>query len=125
MQGSTLAVQGQQEVIGDTCGKQKYLLRMLQHPDGLTIDRAMLATGWQPHSIRGVLSVLRKNHGLTIISDKNEAGECIYREIPVANLSGSGVPADIRPVIGRFSGFQEATKVPRCRDHRDGNSRNL
>ncbi len=115
MNGNALIVQGSQELIGDACGKQEYLLQMLRHPDGLTIERATLATGWQPHSVRGVLSVLRRKYGLTIVSDKNEADERVYREIPTANLNGAGTPADVRPVIGRFGGFhgrQQSFSLP-------------
>jgi stage V sporulation protein SpoVS len=40
----------------------------------------MLATGWQPHSVRGAISgLLRKRLGLNVVLTSNAAGERVYR----------------------------------------------
>jgi hypothetical protein len=59
--------------------KQATLIKLLKRPDGATIDEMAKATGWQRHSIRGMMSgVLKKRLGLSIASEKEERGR-IYR----------------------------------------------
>ena len=51
--------------------KQSQLIALLKSPNGATVQDLMKATGWQAHSIRGVISgVIRKRLGLTVISQK-------------------------------------------------------
>lgn len=51
--------------------KQARLLALLRRPDGASMDDLMAATGWQSHSVRGVLSgVLRKKLGLDVSSSR-------------------------------------------------------
>jgi hypothetical protein len=60
--------------------KQEALLGLLRRPDGATINQLTKATGWQAHSVRGVMSgVLKKKMGLTIKSEKAKDGERTYR----------------------------------------------
>lgn len=60
--------------------KQARLIAMLGAPEGATIARMAKAFGWQPHTVRGVLSgALKKKLGLTIKSEKTEDGERVYR----------------------------------------------
>jgi hypothetical protein len=59
--------------------KQARLIALLERPEGATIDGLMKATGWQAHSVRGVISgTLKKRFGLTITSEKGGAGR-VYR----------------------------------------------
>ncbi|MGV8078769.1 MAG: DUF3489 domain-containing protein [Syntrophales bacterium] len=59
--------------------KQAMLIKLLERADGATIDEMAKLTGWQRHSIRGVMSgVLKKRLGRSIISEKGEGGR-IYR----------------------------------------------
>ena len=59
--------------------KQTTLIKLLARPGGATIDEMAKATGWQRHSIRGMMSgVLKKRLGLSIASEKEERGR-IYR----------------------------------------------
>ena len=59
--------------------KQATLIKLLKRPGGATIDEMAKATGWQRHSIRGMMSgVLKKRLGLSIASEKEERGR-IYR----------------------------------------------
>ena len=51
--------------------KQSQLIALLNNPKGSSIKELMQATGWQAHSVRGVISgVIRKRLGLTVISHK-------------------------------------------------------
>jgi hypothetical protein len=59
--------------------KQATLITLLERPCGATIDEMAKATGWQRHSIRGMMSgVLKKRLGLSIASEKEERGR-VYR----------------------------------------------
>lgn len=59
--------------------KQATLIKLLERPGGASIDEMTKATGWQRHSIRGMMSgVLKKRLKLSITSEKEESG-CIYR----------------------------------------------
>ncbi|MGA2782623.1 MAG: DUF3489 domain-containing protein [Smithella sp.] len=59
--------------------KQTIMIKLLNRPGGATIDEMAKATGWQRHSIRGVMSgVLKKRLELSIASEKEERGR-VYR----------------------------------------------
>lgn len=58
------------------------LVMTLRRPQGATSLQLMLATGWQPHSVRGAISgMLRKKLGLNVVLAHNETGERVYRVI--------------------------------------------
>ena len=60
--------------------KQAEVIRMLQRPEGATIGQICAATGWQAHTVRGTFAgALKKKLGLTIVSDKPQGGERVYR----------------------------------------------
>ena len=62
-----------------TTTKLQTLQALLRRPEGATVPQLVEATGWQAHSVRGAMSgALKKNLGLTIGSEKTEAGR-IYR----------------------------------------------
>ena len=53
---------------------------MLRRPEGATIGQIAKALDWQTHSVRGAISgSLKKKHGLTIVAEKLDDGERIYR----------------------------------------------
>ena len=58
--------------------KQAQVIALLEQPQGVALAAIVVATGWQPHSARAVLSGLRKG-GYDISSDKPEGGERFYR----------------------------------------------
>jgi hypothetical protein len=59
--------------------KQDGVIAMLRRAEGATIDEVASATGWQRHTVRGVLSgTLKKKLGLTLASAKEERGR-VYR----------------------------------------------
>src|SRR6266700_7467475 len=63
----------------DRDSKQSRVIAMLQSPAGATIAAMMKATGWQQHSVRGLLAgVVRKRLNLTLESTKVDGGR-IYR----------------------------------------------
>ncbi|MFN4116318.1 MAG: DUF3489 domain-containing protein [Inhella sp.] len=56
------------------------LVATLRRPQGATNLQLMLATGWQPHSVRGAISgLLRKRLSLNVVLARNAAGERVYR----------------------------------------------
>ena len=60
--------------------------RMLRRPEGSTVDEVVNATGWQRHTVRGVLSgTLKKKLGFTIASTKEERGR-VYRIAEPASI---------------------------------------
>jgi len=55
--------------------KQAAMIALLERPKGTTIDELAEATGWQRHSVHGVISgVLRKKLGLHISSEAGANG---------------------------------------------------
>ncbi len=59
--------------------KMESLIALLRREQGARIDEMMQATGWQQHSVRGAMAgALKKKLGLTITSEKTEAGR-VYR----------------------------------------------
>jgi Protein of unknown function (DUF3489) len=68
--------------------KQSRLIELLQRPTGANISDLTDATGWQAHSIRGVISgILRKKLGLIIESQTNAHGIRMYRINPAAGAA--------------------------------------
>jgi hypothetical protein len=60
--------------------KQALLLDLLQRKQGATIAEAMKATGWQAHSVRGVISgTLKKKLGIRVDSAKVDNRVRVYR----------------------------------------------
>ena len=52
----------------------------LRRPQGATSLQLMLATGLQPHTVRGAISgMLRKKLGLKVVLAHNDTGERVYR----------------------------------------------
>src|SRR6266404_3640124 len=66
--------------------KQDEVIAMLRRSEGATVDEVASATGWQRHTVRGVLSgTLKKKLGLTLASAKEERGR-VYRIAEPASL---------------------------------------
>jgi hypothetical protein len=60
--------------------KQQRCLDLLGRREGATIEDLEQATGWQKHSVRGFLAgTVKKKLGLTLVSEKPDAGPRRYR----------------------------------------------
>ncbi len=60
--------------------KQALLIDLLKRKKGVTIEKIVAATGWQPHSVRGAISgTLKKRLGLMVTSEKSGDGPRRYR----------------------------------------------
>ena len=66
--------------------KQSQLIALLRTPTGTSIEQMTRVTGWQPHTVRGVISgVLRKRLALNVAcSTPDEAGIRTYRIVDSA-----------------------------------------
>ena len=59
--------------------KVQQLEAMLRHPGGATVAQLAAHLEWQPHSVRGAMSNLKKKRGLAISAENVQGGERTYR----------------------------------------------
>jgi hypothetical protein len=60
--------------------KQATVIQMLQRAEGATVQQICQTTGWQAHTVRGTFAgAFKKKLGLTIVSDKAQGSERVYR----------------------------------------------
>lgn len=60
--------------------KQAQIIALLQRPEGASIGEIVEATGWQPHSARGMISgALKKKLGLSVTAEKVDGRGTVYR----------------------------------------------
>lgn len=57
--------------------KSQKILKSLSRPSGVTISQLQKITGWQPHSVRALLSGLRKQ-GIVVTRTTNSKGTSKY-----------------------------------------------
>ena len=63
--------------------KQADVIAPLYRPEGVIVGEVRTATGWQPHTVRGIFSgTLKKKQGLALVGTKEERGR-IYRIVEV------------------------------------------
>jgi hypothetical protein len=83
----------------DRANKKAEVIAMMKRAKGATLAEIMKATGWQPHTVRGFVSILGSKGGEKIESSKNAAGERTYkigkqrRQTPPRPRARGGVPA--------------------------------
>lgn len=58
--------------------KTDAVIKLISRVHGASLAQLQKSTGWQPHTVRAVLSGLRKK-GHTIERTKSEGGESVYR----------------------------------------------
>ena len=59
--------------------KQAQIIETLSTKDGASIDEMMKLTGWQKHTVRGVLSrVIKKLEGFELSSEKQDTDRRYY-----------------------------------------------
>ncbi|MDB5406925.1 MAG: hypothetical protein JWL84_1837 [Rhodospirillales bacterium] len=69
--------------------KQDQVITMLRAEGGTTLDQIMAATGWQRHTVRGLISgALKKKRGLAVLSEKAPDGARLYRIAEGATIAG-------------------------------------
>jgi hypothetical protein len=59
--------------------KKAEVIALLKRAKGATLGEIEAATGWQKHTIRGLVSTLGSKGGLKIESSKSDSGERTYR----------------------------------------------
>ena len=59
--------------------KKATVIAMMKRAKGATLAEIIEATGWQPHTVRGFVSILGTKGGEKIESAKNTGGERSYR----------------------------------------------
>jgi len=59
--------------------KKAQVIALMKRPKGATLSQIMEATGWQRHTVRGLVSILGHQGGAQIESTKNSAGERTYK----------------------------------------------
>lgn len=70
--------------------RQAQLLDLLQRDNGSDIDEMVELTGWQPHSVRAVLTGFRKR-GIRLTRTKQGNGVSVYRAaLPAATVGATG-----------------------------------
>ncbi len=71
--------------------KQAVVIALLQRPGGVTVAEIVTATGWQPHTVRGLFSgTLKKKLGLGLTSAQEDRGR-VYRIVGSAGTASTGV----------------------------------
>jgi hypothetical protein len=63
----------------DGTNKKAEVIAMMKRAKGATLAEIMKATGWQPHTVRGFVSILGSKGGEKIDSSKNAVGERTYK----------------------------------------------
>jgi hypothetical protein len=63
----------------DRTNKKADVIAMMKRAKGATLPEIMKATGWQPHTVRGFVSILGSKGGEKVESSKNAAGERNYK----------------------------------------------
>jgi hypothetical protein len=63
----------------ERANKKAEVIAMMKRAKGATLAEIMKATDWQPHTVRGFVSILGSKGGEKIESSKNAAGERTYK----------------------------------------------
>jgi hypothetical protein len=62
----------------DRVNKKAEVIALMKRAKGATLAEIMKVTGWQPHTVRGFVSILGKKGGEEIESSKSADGERTY-----------------------------------------------
>jgi Protein of unknown function (DUF3489) len=74
--------------------KQAAVVALLRRPEGVTIAEIVAATGWQPHTVRGLFSgTLKKKQGLSLSSAQEDHGR-VYRISDAGGTASAGAVSE-------------------------------
>ena len=75
------------------------MIDLFRRAEGATVAEVIAATGWQPHTVRGIVSgTLKTKLGLTVLSAKEERGR-VYRIPAQPELRDRTRIAESRPAL--------------------------
>lgn len=77
--------------------KSDQVLKLLSRSKGATLTEITEPTGWQPHSARAHLSILRKQ-GRLVIREQRKTGETAYRVVDAASQAASAAAPPVADV---------------------------
>jgi len=63
----------------ERANKKAEVIALMKRAKGATLAEIMKTTGWQPHTVRGFVSILGKKGGEEIESSKSAEGERKYK----------------------------------------------
>ena len=63
----------------DRTNKKAEVIAIMKRAKGATLPDIMRATGWQPHTVCGFISIVGSKGGENVESSKNAAGERTYK----------------------------------------------
>jgi hypothetical protein len=63
----------------ERANKRAEVIALMKRAKGATLAEIMATTGWQPHTVRGFVSILGSKGGEKIESSKSDAGERTYK----------------------------------------------
>lgn len=79
------AIESPAIAVEKTQTKQSIIVALLSQEGGTTLDELIKATKWQPHSVRGHLSNLRKKRGIAIEAKLSSGEKRYFYKIEVPN----------------------------------------
>ena len=71
----------------DRTNKKAEVIAMMKRAKGATLPEMMKATGWQPHTVRGFVSILGSKGGEKIESSRNAAGRTDGQDRKIASAN--------------------------------------
>ena len=77
--GRTKKAAGKPKADRTNKNKKADVIALMKRAKGVTLAEIMKATGWQPHTVRGFVSILGSKGGEKIESSKSANGERTYR----------------------------------------------
>jgi|SRR5579863_1281765 len=75
----TAKAKKQAKPTAERASKKAEVIALMKRAKGTTLAEIMEATGWQPHTIRGFVSILGSKGGEKIESSKSADGERTYK----------------------------------------------
>ncbi|MDA0345363.1 MAG: DUF3489 domain-containing protein [Proteobacteria bacterium] len=72
-------IEGEPKNTKSPSGRLGEIVKLMQRPEGATVEEMMDATGWQKHSVRGAISgQIKKKHGYEVDKSLNGNSDIVY-----------------------------------------------